>query len=157
MRNLPGGCCGWLVSLLVGEEMPFSKESWTSIVSAWTRLALFASSFIFSIVSSSATNEVVRLTSGNIVILEAWLNMAMETPTAASWTAPKRPTKAVSIREAIGSAAKAKAAGNAMPRISRPVVSLLNTCLQFYINKLMLCITSFKNFITISWIHKHTP
>jgi hypothetical protein len=40
------------------------------------------------IVSSSATNDVVILTRGNMVIFEAWLNNAMETPAAASSTAP---------------------------------------------------------------------
>ena len=39
-------------------------------------------------VSSSATKEVVTLTSGNIAILDTWLKRAMETPTAASSTGP---------------------------------------------------------------------
>lgn len=43
----------------------------------------------FEIVSSSATKEVVILTRGNIAILDTWLNTAIETPTAASSTAPE--------------------------------------------------------------------
>jgi len=42
----------------------------------------------FWMVSSSATKEVVILTRGKIVILEAWLNTAMETPAAASSSGP---------------------------------------------------------------------
>lgn len=38
--------------------------------------------------SSSATKEVVTLTSGNIAILDIWLKSAMATPTAASSTGP---------------------------------------------------------------------
>jgi len=49
--------------------------------------------FILSIVSSSATKEVVILTKGKMVILEAWLNTAMETPAAASSTGPKHMKK----------------------------------------------------------------
>ena len=45
---------------------------------------------ILSIVSSSATKEVVILTSGNTAILEAWLKIAIETPTAASATGPRK-------------------------------------------------------------------
>jgi len=41
-------------------------------------------------VSSSATKEVVTLTSGNIAILDTWLKRAIETPTAASSTGPAR-------------------------------------------------------------------
>lgn len=40
------------------------------------------------IASSSATKDVVTLTSGNIAILDTWLNRAIETPTAASSTGP---------------------------------------------------------------------
>lgn len=40
------------------------------------------------------------------------------------------PMKAVSIKDAMGSAATARAAGNAIPRISRPIESNLNTSLQ---------------------------
>ena len=43
---------------------------------------------------------------------------------------PKWPMKAVSIREAMGSAATAKAAGNAIPSNSRPMESILNTFLH---------------------------
>lgn len=41
-------------------------------------------------VSSSATNEVVILTSGNIAIFDIWLKIAIETPTAASSTEPEK-------------------------------------------------------------------
>lgn len=43
---------------------------------------------------------------------------------------PKWPMKAVSIREAMGSAATAKAAGNAIPSNSRPIESNFNTFLH---------------------------
>lgn len=54
----------------------------------------------------------------------------MDTPTAASSTGPIWPTKAVSIREATGSAATARAAGSAIPSISRPIASSLKTRLH---------------------------
>ena len=41
----------------------------------------------------------------------------------------------VSIREATGSAAKARTAGTASPKISRPSVSSLQTSLQLHIHK----------------------
>jgi hypothetical protein len=46
-----------------------------------------------SIVSSSATKEVVMLTMGYMVILEAWLNMAIATPTPPISVAPTHPKK----------------------------------------------------------------
>nr|GMD71476.1 hypothetical protein Iba_chr12eCG16370 [Ipomoea batatas] len=80
---------------------------------------------LFLIVSSSATKEVVTLTRGNIAILDTWLNTAIETPTAETNIVPIWPMKAVSTREAIGSAVKASAAGRAILAISTPSSSSL--------------------------------
>jgi hypothetical protein len=46
-----------------------------------------------SIVSSSATKEVVMLTMGYMVILEAWLTMAIATPTPPISVAPTHTQK----------------------------------------------------------------
>lgn len=64
---------------------------------------------------------------------------------------PKWPMKAVSIREARGSAATANAEGNAIPNISRESASSLKTSLQSQQKKLSISVFIF---ITSISIHK---
>lgn len=66
--------CGINSSISLSIAKPFSKFSFVCLPT----------------VSSSATKEVVILTRGKMAILDTWLNTAMETPTAASSTAPVR-------------------------------------------------------------------
>lgn len=59
-----------------------------SIEPASKYLLSCTSELTLPIASSSATKDVVTLTSGNIAIRDTWLNSAIDTPTAASSTGP---------------------------------------------------------------------
>lgn len=88
----------WGVSVVLCLDDPFSK-SWRESSSGMRCLALcfgvkwLSCALTFAMVSSSATKEVVILTNGNMKILEAWLNSAIETPAAASSTGPTHTIK----------------------------------------------------------------
>lgn len=62
---------------------------------------------------------------------------------------PKWPMNAVSMREAIGSAATASADGNAIPSISLPMESILKTCLHIHIY------WSNYQYFAVTFLHKH--
>lgn len=79
---------------------------------------------------SSATKDVVILSKGTLNNLDTRLNTEIETPTAASSTDPKWPTNALSTNKAIGSAASANTAGNAIDKISSPSSSTFNSFLK---------------------------
>ena len=67
----------------------FGASTFSLVIVSFSMLSVSVALLInLWIVSSSATKEVVILTRGNMVILEAWLNKAMETPAAASSTGP---------------------------------------------------------------------
>lgn len=65
-------------TLLASESTGAFSRSWL----------LFSSRYLLMMASSSATNDVVTLTRGYMQTLDTWLNIAIETPTAAISTEP---------------------------------------------------------------------